>query len=296
MLLDNVTRCEKAVRSERASTLPGKARICIVNYKTPVFTKVCLRSIRRFTTYPYEVVVVDNDSKDASVEYLRSLSWIRLIERRPKPNDLRGSYDQGSAYDLGLESCDTEFYVVMHSDTFVLKQNWLTELIGYFDNDLNVACVGSGKIELAPAWRTVLKKATDLQTFRRKLFSPIGDALRHKPDPFGKFRYHNRTICCLYRTDILHREKLSFLMDHDKGLTTGKKLYLELVDRGYKTVELPALKMKQYVFHLTHATQIANPQKFPLGRSTFEKWSRVINKIMESELVQSLLVDNSLDK
>jgi hypothetical protein len=41
-----------------------------------------LRSIRRFTRdVPYEVIVVDNGSKDDSLEYLRSLKWIRLIER-----------------------------------------------------------------------------------------------------------------------------------------------------------------------------------------------------------------------
>lgn len=264
-----------------------KARICIVNYKTPLFTKVCLRSIRAFTNYPYEVVVVDNDSRDESVEYLRSLKWIRLIERRPKPGEPRGSFDEGSAYNLGLADCNTEFYVVMHSDTFVLKQNWLTELIEYFNGDSACACVGSDKIELEAGWQTMLKKATDFKTMSRMIFP--------KPDPLGKFRYHNRTICCLYRTDVLHKENLSFLMDHDKGITCGKKLYMELVDRGYKTVELPAKKMSQYIVHLTHATQIVNLKEFPLPEKRFKKWKRIINKIMDTETVRQLLADESLD-
>lgn len=49
----------------------GKAAICIVNYKTLDFTRLCLRSIRKFTTYPYEVIVVDNDSRDESLKYIR---------------------------------------------------------------------------------------------------------------------------------------------------------------------------------------------------------------------------------
>ena len=44
----------------------NKATICIVNYKTLDFTRLCLRSIRKFTDYPYEIVVVDNDSNDDS--------------------------------------------------------------------------------------------------------------------------------------------------------------------------------------------------------------------------------------
>jgi GT2 family glycosyltransferase len=51
-----------------AGLIKAKATICIVNYKTPDFTKLCLRSIRKFTDYPYEVIVVDNGSNDESLD------------------------------------------------------------------------------------------------------------------------------------------------------------------------------------------------------------------------------------
>ena len=47
-----------------------KATICIVNYKTPRLTRLCLKSIRRFTTYPHEIIVVDNNSNDGFVQEL----------------------------------------------------------------------------------------------------------------------------------------------------------------------------------------------------------------------------------
>jgi glycosyltransferase involved in cell wall biosynthesis len=268
--------------------IKGKATICIVNYKTPEFTKLCLRSIRKFTNYPYEVIVVDNDSQDDSLEYLKSLDWIRLIERRADVNEPGGGYSHAAGLDLGLENCNTEFFVSMHSDTFVRKYNWLIELIGYFDDDENIACVGSGKIELKPKLQILLKKVTDLRTFKRKIL--------REPDPVGKFRYYNRTICSLYRTDILRREQLSFLMGRDTGLTGGKKLYFELVDRGYKTVELPSSVMGQCIIHLAHATQVVNPQEFALRKKTVRKCNRIVGKIMSSEVVQNILSDNSLDK
>jgi glycosyltransferase involved in cell wall biosynthesis len=268
--------------------IAGKARICIVNYKTAEFTKVCLRAVRKFTDCPYEVVVVDNDSQDKSVEYLRSLPWIRLIERKPKPGEPRGSWDEGSAYDMALADCNTEFFVVMHSDTIVIKPGWLTELIAEFRNDPKFACVGSGKVELEPMWRTVVKKVTDFRTFKRKLF---GDK-----NAGERYRYHNRTICCLYRTEVLKSQKLSFLMDHHKKMTTGHKLYLELLDRGFKTVELPVSRMRQYVIHLTHATQVVNPAEFPMGERAYRKWKRIIDNIMRMDIIQSLLKDDSLDR
>jgi glycosyltransferase involved in cell wall biosynthesis len=266
-----------------------KATICVVNYKTPDLIRLCLRSIRKFTKYPYEVIVVDNNSMDESLEYLKRLRWIRLIERTTNKDPANGSggYAHAAALDLGLENCNTEFFVSMHSDAFVKKDNWLDDLIGYFGGDQTMACVGSGKLELSPRWRIALKKITDLRTFKRKLL--------RQPDTIGKFRCYNRTICCLYRTGILRQKQLSFLMDRDKGLTVGKKLYFELVDRGYKTVELPASIMGRYIIHLAHATQAFNPQEFTLRKKTIRKCNRMVEKVMSSELVQSILSDDLLD-
>ncbi len=269
-----------------AEIIKGKATICIVNYKTLDLTRLCLRSIRKFTRCPYEVLVVDNDSQDDSLSYLKSLNWIRLIERRSNPSESRGGYAHSAALDLGLANCNTEFFVSMHSDVIILKEGWLTDLIGYF-NDSRTACVGTGKIELEPQWRTVLKNMTDLRTFKRKLL--------REPDPSGKYRYYNRTICCVYRTEILRREKLSFLMGNDKGLTSGQKLYFEIVDRGYKTVELPASIMKTYMVHLAHATQAANPQEFKLRPRTHRKFRKITDKILSSPAIQDIINDDSFD-
>ena len=118
--------------------IKGKATICIVNYKTLDFTRLCLRSIRKFTNYPYEVIVVDNNSGDASLEYLRSLGWIRLIERRSEPDEQGGGFAHGAGLQLGLENCNTEFFVSMHSDVFIQKANWLGDLISYFED----GCLG----------------------------------------------------------------------------------------------------------------------------------------------------------
>jgi len=85
-------------------------------------------------------------------------------------------------------------------------------------------------------------------------------------------------------------------MDRDKGLTGGKKLYFELVDRGYKTVELPSSIMGQYIIHLAHATQAVNSQEFTLRKKTVRKYNRIIDKVMSRALVQNILTDESLDR
>jgi len=270
-----------------SNLVKDKATICIVNYKTLDLTRLCLRSIRRFTKYPHEIIVVDNNSQDASFEYLKSLNWIRLIERQPEVDEPGGGYAHGSALDLGFKNCNTEFFLSMHSDTIVRKENWLAELIDYFDSDQNVACVGSGKIELKPKWQIFLQKVTDIKALKRKLLDD--------KESLGRFRYHNRTICCAYRTDVLRLEHLSFLMGKSQGLAAGQKLYFELIDRGYKTVELPTSIMGRFVTHLAHATQVLNPKEFTLRKRTVIKYRRHVEKVMSSVVHQGNLTDDSLD-
>lgn len=109
--------------------------LVIVNYKTPKQTALCLRSIRRYTRVPYETIVIDNRSGDASVDYLRQLSWIRLVESDyEQPTHVNG-------LDLGIAHSRGDIIVIMHTDTFVRRGDWLETLVGYMDDDTMV--VGS---------------------------------------------------------------------------------------------------------------------------------------------------------
>ncbi len=265
----------------------GKVTICIVNYKTFDFTRLCLRSIRKFTAYPYEVLVIDNNSQDDSLEYLKKLKWIRLVQRDTS-KDKSGSFSHAAALDLGLANCETEFFASMHSDAFVQKAGWLAYLVDYFDNDSKIACVGTGKLELKPQWQVWLQRVTDIRTFKRKILN--------EPDPLGQYRYYNRTIFCLYRTEILKREKLSFLMDNDKGLTGGQKLYFELVDKGCKTVELPPKIVEQYIIHLAHATQVVNRKELTLQRRPTYNFNNFFNRVKTLEITKELTKSENFDK
>ncbi len=271
-----------------SSQANGIATICVVNYKTLELTRLCLRSIRKYTRQPYELLVVDNHSQDASLEYLRSLGWIRLIERTDPTNDASGGYAHGAALDLALAECRTEFFVALHSDTVIHRDGWLELLLKPFRGGPKMACVGGGKVELEPAWRTWLKKCTDYKTFCRRLF--------RVPDPLGRHRYWNRTVCCAYRTEILRKESLSFLMDRQKGLTVGQKLYFELEDRGYLTVRIPDRVMRYYLFHLAHATQVLNAGEYRLSDRTLRKTRRMIRNVLNRKRIREILAEENLDR
>lgn len=263
-------------------TEKGKVTIGIVNYKTEQLTKLCLRSIRKFTKYPYKVVVVDNDSGDASLDYLRSVSWIKLIER-PGEVHKSGSWAHGTALDLCLEAADTEFFAAMHSDTFIHKSGWLEFLAGLMEKEPKAACAGSGKLDLKPRWEILLKKCTDLKALIKKLKG------KRKRDDF-----YIRTICGLYRTEALRKENLTFSMNVEDGVTCGKQLYYELIDKGYPTRPVSDFKMAEYIHHLAHATMVLNPE-FTVRKRTEKKCRKALMRILESPLARELLNDDSLD-
>ena len=265
-------------------TVKNKVTICIVNYKTEELTRLCLRSIRKFTKYPHEVIVVDNNSGDKSLDYLRTVPWIKLIER-PDFYTSSGSTAQGTALDIGLENCNTEFFLAMHTDTIVHKNGWLEWLVSQVNSSEKMACAGSGKLDLKPKWEVLLKQATDVKAWIKS---------KNIDNP-RKLKFYIRAICAIYKTDILKEEKLSFTMSVNEGMTCAKQLYFELLDRGYETNAISEFKMAEIIYHLAHATMVINPE-FEIKNKTEKKCKAKMEKLFNSPMIQNVLSDDSLDQ
>ena len=132
--------------------------ILVPNYKTLELTKICLRLIRKYTAKDdYKIIAIDNASEDESVVYLRSLPWIRLLERDIS-NDPRPGLSHSRALDLALEQTDTPYVLSIHTDTFVHHPQWLTYLLAQIDKSPDIGGVGSWKLEHKPFIKRVAKK------------------------------------------------------------------------------------------------------------------------------------------
>lgn len=60
--------------------------VIVPNYKTPELTKICLRLLRLYSDPAEEqAIVIDNDSREDSLEYLHSFDRITLPERPAVP-------------------------------------------------------------------------------------------------------------------------------------------------------------------------------------------------------------------
>ena len=259
--------------------------ICIINYKTELLTKLCLRSIRKFTRTPYQVIVVDNNSCDESLTYLRQVKWIRLIEREGKEIPSGPAMAHASAMDIGLQACETDFLISMHSDTFVYRQNWLDQLMTPFANDPLMACSGGGKLDLKPKWEIWLKKCTDYKEWWRKL--------NRKNLPRRDF--YIRSICGAYRMEYLKELNLKFTDGFDHGMTAAQQMYYDLMAAGYHSHIIPEYDQASCIHHLAHATMVLNPE-FSVRKHTEKKCKKRLQKVLESDLTKQILADNSLDR
>src|SRR5262249_33993144 len=117
--------------------------VCIPHWQAEVYMQLCLRAIRKHSrAYDLEIIVVDNGSRDRSLDYLRSLPWVRLIER---PEEGPGNWPTNvfTAWDRGLTAATGEFYLTMHSDVFVRSDHWLDPFLREMAAGPRVAATGA---------------------------------------------------------------------------------------------------------------------------------------------------------
>ncbi len=117
--------------------------IAIVNYKTPDLTKICLDLLKKHIDAGLnaQVWVVDNNSQDESTAYLRSLDWIHLIVRDSNYAE-KGFVAHGEGLDSILEKIETDYVVLMHTDTFVYDASIFDRTIQTLHQHQHIAAMG----------------------------------------------------------------------------------------------------------------------------------------------------------
>jgi GT2 family glycosyltransferase len=114
-----------------------KVSIVIVNFNGKQHLNACLTSILRLN-YPkdlIEVIIVDNNSTDGSIELLQSkYSWVKLIRNSKNEGFAKPSND-------GARAAKGELVAFLNNDMRV-QRDWLIELVKSLKNN-NAQCAGS---------------------------------------------------------------------------------------------------------------------------------------------------------
>ena len=178
--------------------------ILIPNYKTPEITRICLRLLRKHTDFSRaHVLAIDNDSGDASLDYLQSIKWIELVERKAEADDTP-AISHARALDMALARVKTPFVLSIHTDTFVRRSDWLDVLLAPFAQDEKLAGVGSWKLES----KTGLQRfGRQLEVALKKVQYRLLGRKAYRAERFDDSLHYLRSHCAMYRTCLLYTSR-----------------------------------------------------------------------------------------
>jgi len=117
-----------------------KVSIILVNWNNASDTIECIESLNKLTYQNYEIIVVDNNSTDDSVNKLKNLDDIHLIQNE---RNLGFAGGNNVGIDFALKG-NSEYILLLNNDTVVDKE-FLSILVRRAAEEKNIGIIG-GKI------------------------------------------------------------------------------------------------------------------------------------------------------
>ncbi|AOB33985.1 hypothetical protein AKI39_23605 [Bordetella sp. H567] len=239
---------------------PPLVSLVLVTYNKLELTDACLRSIEKNTHYKnFEVIVVDNNSRDATPEYLKE--WVTRGKNRQiiLNADNRGF---AAANNQGLKIARGHYLVLLNNDTYVTP-GWLGTLVRHLERDTASGIVGpvtnnignEAKIDIAYNTMEEMEYAARLYTaghmgqsfaiytaaffcvaLSRKMYEEVGDldeafgiGMFEDDDYCRRIQQRGYIVRCAEDVFIHHHHSASFnLMAVDaraKLFTQNRELY-----------------------------------------------------------------------
>ena len=187
-------------------------------------TKDCVNSIRKNTSYPYRILIVDNGSEHETSKCLNAFEK----EDPGRIKVLRNDKNLGfvKAVNKGIAFSEAEFVCLLNNDTIV-NPGWLGELIKVGEKDLKIGIVNPSSNTLGqPCPRMIVPSKEQKESGS---FVELGSA-------FG--------FCMLIKKEILKDVGL-FDESYGMGYFEDTDFSLRAKEKGYKSVRAIA----SYVYH-----------------------------------------------
>ncbi len=122
--------------SEKAKLHSSKSTVSIVipTYNQWEYTEQAIESIKKFTDYNYEIIIVDNASSDKTIAELKKYPEIKIIANKE-------NLGFPKAINQGILESKGDYTLLLNNDVIV-TQNWLSRMIEVADMQENIGIVG----------------------------------------------------------------------------------------------------------------------------------------------------------
>jgi len=160
--------------------------IIIVNYNGKSLLEKCLESIMKIDYNNYEIILVDNNSSDNSIEYVKNTYPSSIIIKLEK------NYGYAEPNNIGAKNAKGDFLLFLNNDTKV-KPDFISEMIKLFKQDSKIAICQSlllkpnGEVDSSGDFIDTLGRAyssKDKITEVKKILSARGASMMVRKDFF----------------------------------------------------------------------------------------------------------------
>jgi|SRR3989344_228860 len=243
--------------------------VVVLNWNGKDHLKTCLSSLSKVPYRPLELIVVDNNSSDGSVEMVKEIfPNVKVIQNKKNLGYAGGN-------NIGIKKSKGEYIFVLNNDTEVDK-DFLNPLVDDMDSDKNIVCV-QPKLVYATAqdilnavgsfftssgflYHYGYRKSAKLPQYQKKLliYTAKGAAMLFRKSALDKVGLFDEDFFIFFEeTDLCHRLWLSgykvmyepkSIVYHFEAVDTGRQMgdytrnYLSLRNRicSYlKNLEMP---------------------------------------------------------
>lgn len=238
--------------------------IVILTYNQLEYTKLCIESIRKFTPKEkYELIVVDNNSNDETVKWLKEQDDIKLILNNE-------NYGVAKGCNQGIKISNGDNILLLNNDTIVTP-NWLYNLDACLWSNSKIGAVGCVSNYVA--------NCQQIQVKYKDIISMLDFATKFNIKDSHKYELRSRLIgfCLLIKKEVIN--KIGLLDEQFfPGNFEDDDYCMRILKANYKLV----LSKDTFIHHFGNLsfkknnldyTKIFNENK----KKFQEKWSKNFN-------------------
>lgn len=248
--------------------------VVIPNYNGKKYLETCMESLMKQSLKPDEIIIVDNASKDGSIDYIKNefKDNVTLI-------CLNENYGFSKAVNEGIKKSKSEFVVLLNNDTEV-DEKWMEELYNCIQKDEKIFSCSSKMIRFTQ--RDIIDDAGDEYTLLG-WSKKIGDGKVVSKYDNDEEVFSSCAGAAIYRQSILDEiglfdeEFFAYLEDMD--LSYRARIY------GYKNYYASKAK----VYHIGSATSGSRHNSFKVKLSARNNVYLLYKNMPNSQIIINFL-------
>ncbi|MHA1268771.1 MAG: glycosyltransferase family 2 protein [Candidatus Helarchaeota archaeon] len=214
-----------------------KISILILTYNNKNLLKNLLASIKEKTHYPnYEIIVIDNGGSDGTDEMIKNqykgIKLVKIIDNK----GFIGGFNEG----FKKSKLKSDFFVFLCDDTYIITDNWLTNLVNAFEEFKDLGAIFPIEI-IPPEFGSPLnkiKKFDLIKDFLKNRVHIYEDWANDRPKEKIEFGHVLEGPCLMIKNEVLKSTGLFELLFFP-AYCEDTDLGLKILRAGYNTARNP---------------------------------------------------------